>query len=431
MIDWPNTYTDAMQNRQYLLFFVLAILTGHHYAVAQDTAYAKNIMNYLGSDQCYGRGYVQKGDSIAAEYIVSQMRKWQGSPLDQLNDYRQKFTLPINTFPDTMQVSINKQQISPGVDYLIAAHSIPCSGYYKIKSYEYWLKQQDKNNQPQSVCILPLDAKRQTIDSIINPDQPQIIIRPVSDTNLIWSVANASQQSNYTLITVRSDKLPTNPETITVNIESEFFEAYKTQNILASLRGTQYPDHYIAITAHYDHLGMMGSNTMFPGGHDNASGIALMLDIMRYFSDTTNRPTYSLLFIAIAAEETGLTGSRYCASHLPVVPQNIKLLINLDMTGTGSEGIKIVNSLAHPSFFNKLKAINKEHHFIQSISPRSQAAISDHYPFSLIGVPSVYIYTLGQEYKHYHTIYDDPHKVPLTAYSGLFKLLTTFIHEQK
>jgi len=104
-------------------------------------------------------------------------------------------------------------------------------------------------------------------------------------------------------------------------------------------------------------------------------------------------------------------------------------LINLDMVGTGSTGITVVNGTKFKTEFEKLVEINNENKFISEVKERGEACNSDHCPFYLKGVPSFFIYTTGNEYREYHNIKDCPDAVPLTAYNGLFKLIENFLYD--
>jgi len=151
-----------------------------------------------------------------------------------------------------------------------------------------------------------------------------------------------------------------------------------------------------------------------------------MLDIARYYSEKKDSLPYSIVFIAFSGEEAGLLGSFYFVNN-PLFPlKNVKLLLNLDMVGTGSKGIKVVNATEFVDLFNKFISINDSCKYLSVIEKRGSAANSDHYPFYERGVPSFFIYTLGDEYKEYHNIYDKADKLPFTAYDGLFRLIVNF-----
>jgi Zn-dependent M28 family amino/carboxypeptidase len=183
-------------------------------------------------------------------------------------------------------------------------------------------------------------------------------------------------------------------------------------------------DSLLVFTAHYDHLGMMGKETMFPGANDNASGVSILLNLIKHFS--TTKPEYTLVFIAFAGEEIGLIGSSYFTSH-PVFPLNkIKFLINFDLAGTGDDGIQIVNGKVHQEKFDLITKLNEQDKLLKQIKIRGEACNSDHCMFHTKGVPCFFIYTLGG-IQAYHDIYDRAETLPLTEYEDYFKLLLNFI----
>jgi Zn-dependent M28 family amino/carboxypeptidase len=134
-----------------------------------------------------------------------------------------------------------------------------------------------------------------------------------------------------------------------------------------------------------------------------------------------------MVFIFFSGEEAGLLGSEYYTSH-PLFPlKKIKFMINLDMVGTGSEGIKVVNGSIFKSEFGKLRAYNEEGGYLSTVSVRGEAANSDHYYFYKNGVKCFFIYTLGNEDREYHTVGDKADILPLTKYPELFKLVCEFV----
>jgi hypothetical protein len=206
-------------------------------------------------------------------------------------------------------------------------------------------------------------------------------------------------------------------------VETKFLQDYKTQNVITWVKGAQYPDSFIVFSAHYDHLGQMGKNIYLPGANDNASGCAMLLSLAQYYSK--NPPACSIAFMAFGAEEAGLLGSGYYVEH-PLFPLNqIKFLINLDLLGTGEEGITIVNGSIYKTEFDELLKLNNQKNYLPLIKPRGKAANSDHYYFTEKGVKSFFIYTLGG-IKAYHDIYDRPETLPLTKFEDVFRLLIDF-----
>lgn len=138
------------------------------------------------------------------------------------------------------------------------------------------------------------------------------------------------------------------PVALAVDIERE---RKTTWNVVAWLPPTGAPDHpaaydsasapeYLAIGAHYDHLGMGGENSLSPdtlaihnGADDNASGTSALIEVARALvHDPTPRPR-GVLFAAFSGEELGLLGSAWLVGHCPLpITRNVAML-NMDMVG--------------------------------------------------------------------------------------------------
>ena len=208
------------------------------------------------------------------------------------------------------------------------------------------------------------------------------------------------------------------------SIRSEFQSDFKAQNIIGKIEGEN-PDSLVVITAHYDHLGKVG-NVYFPGASDNASGTAFILEMAKYFSK--NKPKYSMVFIAFAAEEAGLVGSKYFVENALIDLNKIKFLLNFDIMGAGEDGIQIVNS----SIFNKeyeiLNALNSKNQYVKQIKKRGEACNSDHCPFYEKGIPSFFTYTLGGP-GFYHDIFDKADSLNLAEFEDTLNLFIAFIRQ--
>ena len=88
----------------------------------------------------------------------------------------------------------------------------------------------------------------------------------------------------------------------------------------------------IILTAHYDHIGMSTQGEPYSGVVDNTSATAVLLAVARHFSQLESRLPVNLMFVAVSAEEQGLWGSRFLASHLPMPEDKAWANINLEMT---------------------------------------------------------------------------------------------------
>jgi len=108
----------------------------------------------------------------------------------------------------------------------------------------------------------------------------------------------------------------------------------------------------IVIGAHYDHLGRGGEGSLAPregeihhGADDNASGVAGMLELARFFKSQELRPRRTIVFMAFSGEEEGLLGSNYYVNH-PILPlANTVAMINMDMIGRMKDNKLIVGGV--------------------------------------------------------------------------------------
>jgi Zn-dependent M28 family amino/carboxypeptidase len=114
-------------------------------------------------------------------------------------------------------------------------------------------------------------------------------------------------------------------------------ETVVSKNVAGLLPGTKRPNETVVYTAHWDHLGIgkpdETGDRIFNGAVDNATGVAAVLELARLFS-AAPKPERSVLFLAVTAEEKGLLGSEYYATH-PLYPLETTVAdINMDSLGT-------------------------------------------------------------------------------------------------
>ena len=190
---------------------------------------------------------------------------------------------------------------------------------------------------------------------------------------------------------------------------------FVTANIGAIIPGTDSSlrNEYVAITAHYDHIGRMSAgpadsappNTIHPGADDNASGTAAMLELARRFNE---RPLKrSVIVLAFGAEELGLVGSRVFVENPPFDLHTIDVVLNLDMVGRLRK-----NRLQIFGADGNLKPIveraNTDPRFSLAMRPRSSGR-SDDFSFESHGVPALH-FTTG-EHVDYHRATDTVNRV--------------------
>jgi aminopeptidase YwaD len=373
------------------LKFTFLFLLAAEIAMAQDTTFAHKMVDTLASPYFWGRGYTKDGMARAATFLSVQFQSYGLSPMDG-KSFMQPFSYPVNTFPGKMEVAINSVPLVPGQDFIVSPDSRGVKGKGSL-------------------------AQTDSVTFIDRADRLLVVLQD----KLTFSAEQ--KVLDYTVIELDKKLQKTLPVSIKVNIENEMVADFKTGNICGMVKGTSKPDSVIIYTAHYDHLGGMGSDTYFPGANDNASGVTQVLTLAKYYA--AHPQPYSMAFILFAGEEAGLLGSKYFTEH-PLVPlKNIRFLVNLDLEGTGIEGITVVNATAFPNEFALLKQINEKYKYLAKVNSRGKAANSDHYFFTEKGVPSFFMYTLGG-IKAYHDIYDISKTLPMDHYTNEFNLLVKF-----
>lgn len=424
-----------MMKKSYsLLILILFVSAGY----SQDIDYARSIIQKLSSPGFKGRGYVHNGDKLSANFIAEEFRDLGLLPGNK-GSYYQAFNIAVNTFPGTVSVKLNGHELIPGKDFLIDAASPSIKGKFRVLKIprsqienEEKLADIVKKAGNSFILIDSRDKKNekpeftQKVDEYISflKNSPHINTGGIiiyTAEKLSWEMA--AGQAPRPCITITGDFDLNKINTIELITGAEFRADYETQNVIAYSEGRSGSDSMIIVTAHYDHLGMMGKDTWFPGANDNASGVAMILSLAKYYS--VQKPEYTTVFIAFSAEELGLLGAKAFTDDPPVDLKKIKFLVNFDLAGTGDEGIKVVNGSVFRDEFDLLKEINEEQKLLPKIDIRGEACNSDHCLFYQKGVPCFYIYTLGG-IQAYHDIFDRYETLPLTEFADYFRLILEF-----
>ncbi len=390
-------------------------------------------LNSLTDTSMHGRGYVKNGKENAADYIQARFRELKMRGVTKDGSYAQSYYFPVNTFPGKMKLALNGEDLVPGQDFIIEPASISYSGKYlkvvpidlkQVVDTAGWVELANSfvNDNVYYFDDIETVCKnlniREDVFPYILPHGCYIIKR---SEKLTWTVKMDTCRA--TIFYVRESALPKKWKTADVAVENDYHPKEKNQNIIGIIPG-RIRDTFLAITSHYDHLGMMGAGTVFPGASDNASGTAFMLYLASYFS--THPQKYSLMFIAFSGEEVELIGSRYFSKH-PVAPlKSIKFLTNIDIMGDATNGITVVNATEFPAEFAELQKINTANKYLNTIKSRGKAANSDHYYLTEAGVPGFFMYSNGGK-GFYHDVYDRASEVTLNQVDNVAKLIIDFL----
>ncbi len=185
---------------------------------------------------------------------------------------------------------------------------------------------------------------------------------------------------------------------------------------------------YVVIGAHYDHLGMGGESSLsgtdeiHNGADDNASGVAVMLDLAQKLKQgVAKRNNY--IFIAFTGEEKGLYGSNAFLKDPPDYLSTMNYMINMDMVGRydADKGLVINGVGTSPIWKKSIEKVNTNGMKISTTE--SGVGPSDHTSFYLKDIPAIHFFTGSHE--DYHKPSDDAEKV---NYEGMV-VVSDFIYD--
>lgn len=203
-----------------------------------------------------------------------------------------------------------------------------------------------------------------------------------------------------------------------------------SRNVLAWLPGQEHPDEVVIYTAHWDHLDVdpsLPGDSIYNGALDNATGTAGLLALAQAFTALPTPPARSVLFLAVTAEEQGLLGSTYYATH-PVFPaEKTAAVLNMDglnVLGPMRDVTVIGYGMSELDDYAAAAAEAQGRYLRPDPEPeKGYYYRSDHFSFARVGIPALYLdagidhvthgpaWTLAQraEYveQHYHKPSDE------------------------
>jgi len=229
-------------------------------------------------------------------------------------------------------------------------------------------------------------------------------------------------------------KAPKDHDNYLQEIPKAFFNGESnadSENVVAYIRGSEKPDEFVVISAHYDHLGMDGKE-VFNGADDDASGTSAVLEIAQAFQKAKKAgygPKRSILFLNLTGEEEGLYGSKYYTSH-PIFPlKNTVANLNIDMVGrvdkkheNKPDYIYLIGADKLSSDLHKLsEEANKnytqlklDYKYNDESDPNRFYYRSDHYNFAKNNIPVIF---------YFNGVHEDYHKITDTADKINYELL--------
>ena len=186
------------------------------------------------------------------------------------------------------------------------------------------------------------------------------------------------------------------PVRFKAHIESKV-RPFDSNNVVAMLPGSDsnLKDQGVMYTAHYDHLGIvpgMPGDNIYNGAQDNATGVGILLEIARVYSETKTPPKRATYFVSVTAEEQGLRGSEFYGKHPPIAAKMLSLDLNFDdVPPLGVPQEVTVAGAERTSFYPTVESTAKA--FGLAIVPDSNPGAghyyrSDHFSLARVGVPA-------------------------------------------
>ena len=193
-------------------------------------------------------------------------------------------------------------------------------------------------------------------------------------------------------------------------------------------------DKTIIIGAHFDHLGL-GENgssldanpqgKIHNGADDNASGVAGVLELARYFKNNKVKENSNFLFICFSGEELGLFGSKYFTEKPTLELSNVNYMINMDMIGRlnpTTKSISVSGSGTSPVWETLFKNTNT------TLAVKTDSAgigPSDHTSFYLKNIPVLHFFT--GSHSDYHKPSDDEEKINYEGHVAIVKMIENIL----
>lgn len=433
------------------LLYILFAFTTWSSLNAQSSISGKSLIKnieFLASDKLMGRWPGSAGDSAARKYIIAKFKQAGIKPL--LNSYEQIFNVTtkleapiasnyLKTLAGT-SLNINKDfSIFPfsGNGHLNAPIIISNGSSRKPLFKNHWvLLWRKKLNAPPTDSLSDYSLATQAIQNgaagilFITPDSLDkndvlIRLRPRKDATLGVPVVHLKRATCEKLlkelgldpsITNENDTffVSTQPLSASVNVETIHVPV---ANIVGIIPGSdsKLKNEYIILGAHYDHLGWGGFGTgslkpgttaIHNGADDNASGTSALIEIATALSKNRKNIQRSVIVIAFAAEEEGLLGSDYFASHLPIPKSSIKIMMNMDMVGrlNNNNNLFMGGAGTFPGGVDFMKSLEKDSG-LNLVIHAGGVGGSDHVSFYKNGIPCIGFHTGG--HPQYHTPEDD------------------------
>ncbi len=289
-----------------------------------DQADVTRIITTLAADDMEGRAIFTPGIEKAADFIASEFEKTGLEYIDGLDSYKQKFDMYSLT-PESASVTLNGRTVKE--ENVIAMTN--------AKSLEI--------NDPDDINLIVVGAKdnmQQAFGQARRAEGKTLMLINTAHKDIFGRFKGFFSRGNRVMeLDVENGMVMILTDVSKVNsIDLKASNTVKTEslaNVAGKISGNR-SNEIILFSAHYDHLGIRGSegDTIYNGANDDASGTTAVMTLAKYFKDMGKKPERTIMFVAFTAEESGGFGSKYFSQQLN--PDEIVAMFNIEMIGTSS-----------------------------------------------------------------------------------------------
>jgi hypothetical protein len=437
-------------------------------------------IKYLSSDALLGRLTGSPGDSLAAVYVKGNLLSFGLIPLSGDGFQRYKVTkkvvagkassLSVNNVnyaleKDFMPLAFSSDSqlesdvVFIGYGFNINGDSIKWDDYNGVDVKGKWVMilrgdpEPDNNKSP--YISFSADRDKALLAKDMGAAGVLMVSGPVFDPQDTFEALNLEgysvdipvirikkevadailSKSNATIASLEKKLNETKkPYSFSVNVKvngkTEILrELAGTRNVMMLLPGEdpKMKNEYIILGAHFDHLGMGGPGSgsraldtigIHHGADDNASGVAMMLELAEKFAKTPGSHKRSIICLSFSGEEEGLLGSKHFVDDPCIDLSKVDAMINMDMVGRLNETNNMeIDGVGTATGLKELVYANSDTSIIKlTLSPEGYGP-SDHSSFYGKNIPVLFYFTGG--HMDYHTPTDTWEKI---NYKGMVEI---------
>lgn len=304
-----------------ILLFITFCSNAQDMNVIVNPAAIEHIERVLASDAMRGRATFSPEIDSAAYFIEAHFKASHLQIPDSNKNHLQRFSM-VNTKPLHSIANLGGTVLPEKAVAVVSAYA-----HLSV----------NENSSYEKAFIKPGDNFNDVLKYLFQAKKNYVVFIDTAFAKVFPNVANFGRQDFKSSRSVVLLLTSAHPVHFSITIEQEVSEK-KLANVVGVLPGKSKKDELVIFSAHYDHLGIgppdIKGDSIYNGANDNASGVAAVLLLARYFAKQ-NANERTLVFVAFTGEEIGEWGSRYFSAQID--PAKVVAMFNIDMIGTRSK----------------------------------------------------------------------------------------------